>query len=372
MLSGSVRLDIHQQVGRRILHHAQLAVRHEILCKSLFFIRLQPREVGLVVGIHTRHQFDVRTVLVGQVAVPRQSEIPVAPRPLLLTRRDMVIGHVQHARTGIVLVTADEIVFRLDRHIGGRHGNILVTRNIDSGRIIHLVVYARSNGIFRHVALAVVENGVHIARKHRLIVVVDRHGGICPPEEGLRHGGRVVELALDFEHGASGTKHEPGHAFLVEHPFAFAHPHHGGAVRPAFDAEIDRQESARTVVLRPVEFDAARNPRPGQSDQRGFYHMVVVDEMALLDFVISHLHPTAQFGQDHDFEILVLKEYGVIGFVFAGILDLLDHRIRIYDSAASLINPFFEEHRILFRLPDTVGGQQDILLPYINFTHVCN
>ena len=44
------------------------------------------------------------------IAVPSLSEITITPSPLLLTRRHMMIGYMQHTSLGIVLITALEII----------------------------------------------------------------------------------------------------------------------------------------------------------------------------------------------------------------------------------------------------------------------
>ncbi len=66
-----------------------------------------------------------------------------------------------------------------------------------------------------------------------------------------------------------------------------------------------------TVVLRPVELYASRDPRAGETYERGFDDMVVVYEVAFLDFVISHLYTSSQFGKNHHLYIFVFDEHGV-------------------------------------------------------------
>ncbi|MPM34973.1 hypothetical protein SDC9_81563 [bioreactor metagenome] len=117
----SSRIVVHLKVGdhvfRRILHVAHLRVRHEVLGPGLFFIRLQPAEVGLVIGIDTRHQLDIGPVLVRQVPFPGLPEIPGAPGPLFFPGGDVVIGHMQQSHLCFLIVSAHEIVFRLDGHV---------------------------------------------------------------------------------------------------------------------------------------------------------------------------------------------------------------------------------------------------------------
>ena len=98
-------VDVEHEVFAGLLHYAQLAVGHEVLRKHLFLVRHQPREVGLILGIDTCHQFYVGTEalfrespflalflgrVIREVSVPGTSEVTVAPRPLLLAWREMV------------------------------------------------------------------------------------------------------------------------------------------------------------------------------------------------------------------------------------------------------------------------------------------
>ena len=92
-------VDVHDEIPRCLLHQTQFAIRHEVLGELLFLVRHEPCEVGLVLRIDARHQFDVGAEtlpdvsdgqpvrsggFVGQISVPRSSEVAVAPRPLLL------------------------------------------------------------------------------------------------------------------------------------------------------------------------------------------------------------------------------------------------------------------------------------------------
>ena len=94
------RVDVHDEIPRRLLHHTQLSIGHEILRELLLLVGHEPCEVGLVLGIDPRHQLDVgaetfpdvshgqpvgSSGFVGQITVPRASEVAVAPCPLLLS-----------------------------------------------------------------------------------------------------------------------------------------------------------------------------------------------------------------------------------------------------------------------------------------------
>ncbi len=60
------------------------------------------------------------------------------------------------------------------------------------------------------------------------------------------------------------------------------------------------------MMLRPVELNTSRDPGTGKTYKRRFYHMIVIYEMTLPNLVVSHLDPTSELGQYHDFDIFVL------------------------------------------------------------------
>ena len=103
--------EMQQHIFGCVFNHSHFGVRKEILCPCPFLERLKPTEVRLVVAIHTRHQLDVRTVLVSKISVPRPTKISVAPSPLLFTRRDVMVGNMKKTSLYIFFVTAYKIVF---------------------------------------------------------------------------------------------------------------------------------------------------------------------------------------------------------------------------------------------------------------------
>ncbi|MNN46478.1 hypothetical protein D3C81_1608600 [compost metagenome] len=97
-----------------------------------------------------------------------------------------------------MIVSAHEVVVGLVSHVGRRHRDIFVAGNIYALRVIHLVVGASGNWKPRDIAFAVVEYGGNVRRKHGLRMVIDRHGRVSPPQEGLRLRRPVVQLRGDL------------------------------------------------------------------------------------------------------------------------------------------------------------------------------
>ena len=71
---------------------------------------MQEREVGLVVAVAAGHQLHVRPVLIREIAIPGVAELVVPPGPELLAWRHTVVGNVNHAGTGRMVITTEEVV----------------------------------------------------------------------------------------------------------------------------------------------------------------------------------------------------------------------------------------------------------------------
>ena len=126
------------------------------------------------------------------------------------------------------------------------------------------------------------------------------------------------------------------------------------------------------MVLGPVELDAAANPRPCQADERRLDYLVIVNEMPIGNFVKGHLYPSAQFGENHDLDILVLQKDSVVFLVHLLVRDGLDDGIGINDAAASLIDTFLQEYGILFGLSCLIGRNRDLFFPSFNHGYLIN
>ena len=208
-----------------------------------------------------------------------------------------------------------------------------------------------------------VEDGVDVGWEHALIGIVHLHGGVRPPKEGLRHIGAVVQPTFDFEIGTAGTQREPCHSLLMEHLFHFAHPYADRTIGVLLNAGVNRHEGRGAVMLRPVELDAARYPRTCKSYKGRFDDVIVIDEMTLCYLVVCHLHPTAQFGQHHHLDILVLQPDGEVLLVDFLIRHRLNDGIGIDHTTASLIDSFLQKHRVFLWFPHLVCGNSHQFSP---------
>ena len=297
---------------RSILHITYLTIRHEVLFPRFFLIRLQPGKVRLIVGINSRHQLDIRSVFVRQVTVPSLPEITITPSPLLLTRRYMMVGHVQQSCSNMFFVSTHEIKFRTDSHIRCRNRYVLIFRNIHTGRVILLVVHTCSDGERRNITLAMVEHRIYIGRENRVIMVVHHNCRIGPPQECLRECSTVVYFYFDFDIRFSRIQTESLHTFRAEHTFYFAAPYGLAAIGMFLDRTIGRQECRRTMMLGPVKLNTTRNPRTGKSHQRRFHHLIIIYKVTVLHLIVCHVHTSSQFGQYHHFDIFILDKESMV------------------------------------------------------------
>ena len=88
--------------------------------------------------------------------------------------------------------------------------------------------------------------------------------------------------------------------------------------------------------------------------------------MTLLGFVIRHLNAATQFGQDHDFQVLVFKKNCIPFLVGLFVQYFFDNRMRINNATASLVNPFLKENWIFLRFPDSIGRDNYFFVPGFN------
>ena len=256
-------------------------------------------------------------------------------------------------------VGTDKVVVGLVRHIGGGHRNVAVTGDIDSGGVVHLVVGATSDGEGADVALAVVIDGCHIGREDALVGIAPFHCRVGPPEEMARRVVAVEHLAGDLDKRLVGIEGKPRHHLQTAHRLHLAQPDGLGAALMLRDGEIHRHESSRSVVLRPVELDAAGDPGPHQPHQRRLDHFVVIDEVTIHHLVVSAVDTPPQLRQQHHLDEVVLQPDCPIGLHLLLTGEGIDHPIGIDGPRGALIDPLLEKHGVGIFGAHLVGRQGD-------------
>ena len=137
------------------------------------------------------------------------------------------------------------------------------------------------------------ENRENIWREYRLIIIMHNHCRICPPEEGLRKVGPVIDFYLNFHISLVGIQRKPLHSLGSEHSFNLAAPNGYTAVFIFFDQTFCRQKRTRAMVLRPIEFYTSGNPLSGKSHQCLLNDLIVINKVTFFNFIVSHLQSSA-------------------------------------------------------------------------------
>ncbi len=158
----------------------------------------------------------------------------------------------------------------------------------------------------------------------------------------------------------------------MRHLFSLAHDHRCAAVCIAAEGAGDGIEGGRAVVLRPVELDAARDPRPGKADQSGLYDLVVIHAVIAVRLVVDALDAAADLRQYHYFEVIVFQKYRPVFLVDLDIGESFGHRMGIHAAGASLIDALFQKHGVFVRASGLVCGDNDRFFPYCCLLHIHN
>ena len=121
------------------------------------------------------------------------------------------------------------------------------------------------------------------------------------------------------------------------------------------------------MVLRPVKFNAAANPRTRQSYKGRLDNLIVIYKVIVSCFVVRSLHSATELGQNHIFKIIVFEKYGFVFFINLFIADFVNHRVRINLAAAALIHTLFKKQRISVRLCCLIGRNNYCFFPNFRF-----
>ena len=116
-------------------------------------------------------------------------------------------------------------------------------------------------------------------------------------------------------------------------------------------------------MLRPVEFNTARDPGAEQSHERRLDDVLAIEKVVLVCLVESGVNAAADLGKNHELNEFVFEKNSLVGFVHSLQRNTIDKWIRINFSAATLINPLLKKHRVRVRILHWVGGDRDQLFP---------
>ena len=133
--------------------------------------------------------------------------------------------------------------------------------------------------------------------------------------------------------------------------------------------EIGMHEGGRPMMLRPVEFNATRDPGSKQTYQGRLDNLVMVDKIIAVRLVDRTVDLAANFREYEDFDIGILKVQANIGHIFLFVDQGIDDWVWIHLSARALVNPFFQKHGIFVWFANSIGRNCYCLLPYSCFFH---
>ena len=252
-----------------------------------------------------------------------------------------MICYVQKSGVQLLVIVSDKVIVGVGCHIRSRHFNIPVAGNVDTCGIIIFVILSCCNRESGDCTFSMIHNCVNIRWKYRICIVIDRNSRICPPEECLWRIGTVVKLSFDLDVRFIRIECEGRHSLCSVHFVDFTYIYGRRSIFVFFKIEVNRSVSGWTVVLRPVEFDTAGDPRTGKSYECRFDHMVVIDKIIVIRFVKGSLDTSTQFREDHHKKIVIFHVDCMILYILFLIRYFFSYRHRINLSCAALISAVF-------------------------------
>src|SRR5262249_8268471 len=155
-----------------------------------------------------------------EVAVPGVAKFLVAPGPLLLTGRNVMVGIMDNPGLGVIVVSAEKILFASHAHIGSGHGNVGVEGEVIGGAggkgveriptrylvayrdelargfgfwdtvadalaVIHSIIVALAAGVLAHGTSGMVRHVRNVRGKKALIGFMNAGSDVGPPKKGL-------------------------------------------------------------------------------------------------------------------------------------------------------------------------------------------
>ena len=124
------------------------------------------------------------------------------------------------------------------------------------------------------------------------------------------------------------------------------------------------------MVEGPVEFQAAGDPQAVDADEGGLDHVLAVEEIVVIHFVIGLEHPAAQGGDEDQADVVVFKADDLVFLALAVVPAHGEHRHdRVGIARGALMVPVFGEHGHLFAVHDGVGGDGHLFHDHLGLVH---
>ena len=183
-----VHVKIHRCFDVGLLHSADVAEGVPAHGERAAFIRLQPAIVGLVVGIGTDHEFDVRAIVIGEGFVPRAATRTLAPGEELLAGNHVVVGDAHCTGLFAVIVPGEEIVVVIPRE--DRRGVEMVLQHADVHRLAGFARHIRERPLLEdplRMSGAILRAG----RENHLVIVIGVHRHVGKAQHRVDLGSAV-------------------------------------------------------------------------------------------------------------------------------------------------------------------------------------
>ncbi len=222
--------------------------------------------------------------------------------------------------------------------------------------VVHAVVTPLAERILADRPPGMVGHVTDVGREERLIALVHADGRVGPPQERLHQRRAVVDPHLQLDQRLARMQAHAVHPLHPQQRIMVAEPDGLRAVGVLFDVEVDGQEGGGAMVLRPIELDAAGDPRPGQADQGRLDDRLPVDEVVAVGLVLGDVDAAADLRQQHDAEILVFQPNGLPGAIGRRLGDPIGAGQGIDPAAAALVDPALQEHRVALGQVGQIGG----------------
>ena len=229
--------------------------------------------------------------------------------------------------------------------------------------IVDTIIKCLAEWVPAHCAFGMVSNIMNVRREKALIPFMNARGDIGPPQECLHQRRTVISPHLQFDARISGMQANSVHAFHARHGVMVTAPNGLRTVRVCLNLIIYRQKGCGPMMLGPIEFYAAGDPRPGQTDQCRLDNMLVVNQIVAVGLVLNAVDAPANFRQHQYAEIIILDPDGLPCSIDRLFGDAINERQRVYLAAAALVNPLFQKHWILVGLLWQVGRNDQLFNP---------
>src|SRR5579862_9021161 len=180
-----------------------------------------------------------------------------------------------------------------------------------------------------------------IRREKALIRFMHARCHIRPPKEGLDERGAIINAYFQFQTGATRMQTDSVHSLHPAHGVMITAPDSFGTIRMFLYLKIHGKEGRGTMMLRPVEFDTARNPGTGEPDQRGLDNRLIVNQIVTVGFVLQDMNASTDFREHHRADEFILDPNGFPAAIDWLLGNAICERQGINFSAATLIHALF-------------------------------